>query len=52
MLFNVFLHKSNICEKSGLSDMGQNTLGQSDCRIFESTTSLEQNNEKVLFFAY
>ena len=30
--------------------MGQNILGQSDCRIFESAISLEQNNEKARFF--
>ena len=32
-------------------DMCQNGLGQSDCRIFKSTISLEQNDEKVWFFA-
>ena len=32
-------------------DMGQTTLGQSDCWIFKSTMSLEQNDEKGWFFA-
>ena len=32
--------------------MGQNALGQSDYRIFKSTISLEQNDEKAWFFAY
>ena len=31
--------------------MGQNALGQLDCRIFKSTTFLEQNYEKDWFFA-
>ena len=31
--------------------MGQNALGQSDYRIFKSTISLEQNDEKAWFFA-
>ena len=31
--------------------MGQNALGQSDCSIFKSTISLEQNNKKAWFFA-
>ena len=31
--------------------MGQNALRQSDYRIFKSTISYEQNNEKVLLFA-
>ena len=38
-------------EKSGSWAMGQNALGQSDCRIFKSTTSLEQDDEKAWFFA-
>ena len=31
--------------------MAQNDLGQSDCRIFKSNISLEQNDEKAWFFA-
>ena len=31
--------------------MGQNALGQSEYRIFKSTISLEQNDEKGWFFA-
>ena len=31
--------------------MGQNALGQSDYRIFKSTISLEQNDEKAWFFS-
>ena len=30
--------------------MGQNALSQSDWKIFKSTISLEQNNEKARFF--
>ena len=40
-----------IWENFGSWDMCQNVLGQSDCRIFKSTISLEQNGEKVWFFA-
>ena len=29
--------------------MSKNALGQSDCKIFKSTISLEQNNEKTDF---
>ena len=50
-MFAVFLHKSHICEKSDSWDMGQNALGQSDYRIFKSTISLEQNDEKAWFYA-
>ena len=32
--------------------MGQNTLGQSDCRIFKSIVSLQENYLKAWFFAY
>ena len=35
---------------SGSWDMGQNALGQSDCRILKSTRSLEQSDEKAWFF--
>ena len=31
--------------------MSQNVLGPSDCKIFKSTISLKQNDEKVWFFA-
>ena len=37
--------------KSGFWDMGQNALGKPDYRIFKSTISLEQNDEKAWFFA-
>ena len=46
----VFLYRSCTWEKSGSWDMGQNALSQSDCRIFKSTISLEQNNEKAWCF--
>ena len=39
-------------EKDFSWDMGQNGLMQSDCRIFESTVSLVQNNELVWLFLY
>ena len=45
------MHKAHTWEKSGSWDMGQDALGQSDCSIFKSTVSLEQNDEKTLFFA-
>ena len=31
--------------------MGHNAYGRSDCRIFKSTVSLEENDEKARFFA-
>ena len=31
--------------------MGQNTLGESDCSTFNSSVSLEQNDERDWFFA-
>ena len=31
--------------------MAQNACGQSDCRIFKSTVSLEKVDEKAWFFA-
>ena len=31
-------------------DMGQNALGQLDCRVFKSTISLEQSNGIAWFF--
>ena len=31
--------------------MSKNSLGQSDCSIFKSTISPEQNDEKAYFFA-
>ena len=51
MLIVVFLHKSYTWEKSVSWDMGQNALGQSDCKIFKSNLSLEQKDEKAWFFA-
>ena len=48
----LFLLKFNIWEKSGLLDIGQNALSQSDYRIFNSTVSLEQNDEKTWLFAW
>ena len=47
----LFLNKSHTCGKSGSWDIGQNALNQSDCKIFKLTLSLEQNDEKVWFFA-
>ena len=44
MLIVVFLHKSYTWEKSVSWDMGQNALGQSDCKIFKSNLSLEQKD--------
>ena len=37
-------------EKSGYWDMGQNTLSQSNYRIFKSIISLEKNDEKAWVF--
>ena len=37
--------------KSVSLDIGQNTLRQSDCRIFKSTISLESTDEIAWFFA-
>ena len=51
MLTAVFLHKFHTWEKSSSWDMGQNALGQSDCRICKLTVSLEENDEKALLFA-
>ena len=48
----LFLLKFHIWEKSGLLDIGQNALSQSDYRIFNSTVSLEQNDEKTWLFAW
>ena len=45
ILFVVRLLKSHIWEKPDSGDMGQNAVSQSDCRIFKSTISLEQNYE-------
>ena len=52
MLFTVFLRKSHIREKSGSWDKGQNALSLSDCRIFISITSLEQNNGRKSNFKF
>ena len=51
ILMALFLNKSHTCGKSGSWDIGQNALNQSDCKIFKLTLSLEQNDEKVWFFA-
>ena len=42
----MFLHKSHIWEKSGSWE----TPGQSECTIFTSTMSPDQNDEKSWFF--
>ena len=44
------MYNSHTWERSGSWDLGQNALSQSDCRIFKSTITLEQNNEKAWFF--
>ena len=49
MLFTVFLHKSYIWEQFSSWDIGQNALGQSHYRIFKSTISIEQHDEKTWF---
>ena len=46
-VFVVLLHKSHIRQKFGSWDMSQNALSQSDYRVFKSTISLEQNDEKT-----
>ena len=38
-------------EKCWFQIYEENAHGQSDCRVFESITSLEQNDEKNLLFA-
>ena len=50
ILIEVFLHKFHTSGKSGSWDMGQNALGQLDCRICKSTISREQNDEKPDFW--
>ena len=50
ILFAVFLRKSHTSGKYGSLDMDQSVLSQSDCRIFKSTISLKQNDEKALIF--
>ena len=45
------MHKSHTWEKSSSRDMGQNSLIQSNCRIFKSSVSLEENDGKAWFFA-
>ena len=47
----LFLDKYYTWEKTGSWDMGQNAAGQPYCRIFKSTISLEQKDEKAWFFA-
>ena len=51
ILFSIPLPRSHIWKKSGFWDMGQNALGQSNCRIFKSALSLEQNMKWADFFA-
>ena len=51
-LFTIFLNRSYIWEKPGSWDMGQNTVGQSDCTNFKATISLEQNYEIAWYFEY
>ena len=46
-VFVVLLHKSHIRQKFGSWDISQNALSQSDYRVFKSTISLEQNDEKA-----
>ena len=41
---------SHIWEKSGFWDIGQNGIGQSDCRVLKWTLTLEQSHEKAWFF--
>ena len=41
------LTKPKFWEKSGSWDMGENALGRSDCRIFKSPISLEQNDSRA-----
>ena len=36
MLFALLLHRSHIWEKSGSWHLGQNALGQLDCKIVKS----------------
>ena len=45
MSYAVFLKNSDIWEMLDSRDMGQDAHGQSDCRIFKPTISLEQNDE-------
>ena len=44
----MFLHKSHIWEKSGSWE----TPDQSECTIFTSTMSPDQNDEKSWFFLH
>ena len=48
-IISCVLAQIHIFEKSGSWDSGINALGQSDYRIFKSTISLEQNDEKAWF---
>ena len=47
-IFAIFLYKSHVCEKS--SSWSQNTLGQSDCRIFKSAEQNDEIDELSWFF--
>ena len=51
MIYNRSLHKSHIWEKPGSWDMGQDALGQLDCRIFKSTIYLDYLNNEVMNWA-
>ena len=51
ILFGVLLHKSHIWKKSFFWNIGQNSLSQSDYRIFKSTISPDQIDEIASFFA-
>ena len=48
----MFLHNSRMWENPGSWDMDQNSLSQSDCRIFISAISPEQIDEIAWFFAF
>ena len=48
----MLLHKAHTWEKSGSWDISQNTLDQSDCRIFKSTIYVEQMDEIARFLVY
>ena len=51
ILFVIFQHESHIWENSSPWDKGQNNRGYSDCKIFKSAISQEQNDEIVWFFS-
>ena len=47
----IFCTNPIFCEESCSWDRGQNTLSQSDCKIFKSSISPKQVNETASFFA-